>query len=222
VTAWLCRRPILYLVTDRTRLPRRSVAELLDRIRSAAHAGIDAVQIRERDLGDRALVDLVREAVKATRDRGVPVLVNDRFDVALAAGAAGVHLRGDSVEAASVREAVPPQFVVGRSVHTIDEAEAAARGGGCDYLVFGTVYQSEGKPAGHPVAGEAALATVCRQVALPVLAIGGVDASRASAVAAAGAAGLAAIGAFMTGDEAALAARVRAMRETFDRGSPLV
>ena len=216
------RGPVLYLVTDRTRLPGQSVSALLERLRVATLAGIDAIQIRERDLSDRVLVDLVRRAVAAAHDSGVPVLVNDRLDVALAAGAAGVHLREDSVRADRVRAVTPPGFVLGRSVHSAPDGEAVARTGACDYLLFGTVYPSAGKPPGHPVAGEVALAEICRRVTLPVIAIGGIDETRASAVAAAGAAGVAAIGAFMTGDAGALASRVRAMRAAFDTGSRLV
>jgi thiamine-phosphate pyrophosphorylase len=222
VSAWRGRKPILYFVTDRTRLRGRSAAELLVRVRTAVHAGIDVVQIRERDLSDRALADLVRGAVSLTKDVPVQVLVNDRFDIAVACGAAGVHLRSDSVGADRIRAVAPPAFLIGRSVHSRDEANAVARNGGCDYLMFGTVYPSAGKAAGHPVAGEAALAEVCRAVSLPVIAIGGIDEPHSAAIAATGAAGIAAITAFTTDDESALTARVRAMRRAFDSGSPLV
>jgi thiamine-phosphate pyrophosphorylase len=222
VSAWAGRRPILYFVTDRSRVPGRSTAELLVRIRIAVRAGIDVVQIRERDLSDRALADLVRGAVALTRNAPVHVMVNDRFDVAVACGADGVHLRGDSVGADRIRGVAPPGFLIGRSVHSRAEADAVVRSGGCDYLMFGTVYPSAGKPAGHPVAGEAALAEVCRAVSLPVIAIGGIDEPHSAAIAAAGAAGIAAIGAFTSDDESALTARVRAMRHAFDSRSPLV
>jgi thiamine-phosphate pyrophosphorylase len=222
VIPWLSSRPVLYAITDRTRLRDRSTSALLDRVRAVVRAGVDAIQIREPDLTDRALTDLVRVAVALGADREVPVLVNDRVDIAVAAGAAGVHLRGDSLPADRVRAMVPTGFVIGRSVHSLAEADAVARAGGCDYLLFGTVYPSVGKRPDHRVAGEAALAEVCRGVSLPVLAIGGVDESRAAAVASAGAAGLAAIGAFMMGNQTALDARVRAMLAAFDSGSRLV
>jgi thiamine-phosphate pyrophosphorylase len=222
VSAWGGRKPILYFVTDRNRLPGGSTSELLVRIRTAVHAGIDVVQIRERDLSDRALADLIREAVSLTRNVPVQVLVNDRFDIAVACGADGVHLRSDSVGADRIRTLAPPGFLIGRSVHSRAEAEGVVRSGGCDYLMFGTVYPSAGKPPGHPVGGEAALAEVCRTVTLPVIAIGGIDEPHSGAIAATGAAGIAAIRAFTSDNESALTARVRAMRRAFDSASPLV
>jgi thiamine-phosphate pyrophosphorylase len=220
--SWPRGRPVVCLVTDRRRLPAPSLSALLDRIAIAVRAGIDVVQLRERDLPDRALVALARDAVALTRPSGVLLVVNDRVDIARAAEADGVHLPGDGVGASRVRAEVPPDFIIGRSVHSAPDAEDVARQGGCDYLVFGTVYRSESKPADHPVAGASILADVCARVALPVLAIGGIDASNARAVAAAGAAGVAAIGAFLIDDEAALTKRVRAMHDAFDRRSPVI
>ena len=100
------------------------------------------------------------------------MLVNDRIDVALAAGAHGVHLRGDSLPAARARLMVPPAFIIGRSVHSREEAMRAQDGGGLDYLVFGTVFKTDSKP-GLGVAGLDALSEVAAATRLPVLAIGG-------------------------------------------------
>ncbi len=222
MTDWPRRRPILYFVTDRARLSTRSVESLLERVEIAVRAGIHVVQIRERDLSDRALASLVRGAVAIARPSGVAVLVNDRVDVALAAGADGVHLRTDSIAPARMRRDAPQRFVIGRSIHSLAEARAIDEHGGCDYLLFGTVFASPGKPAGHRASGPALLGEVCASTRLPVLGIGGIDAVNAGEIAAAGAAGLAAIGAFTNGDASAVAARVRAMREAFDRGSSLV
>jgi thiamine-phosphate diphosphorylase len=97
--------------------------------------------------------------------------------------------------AARVREVVPRGFVIGRSVHSAAEALAAEQGGGLDYLLFGTVFATPSKPQVTP-AGVDALATVCRAVVLPVLAIGGMTISSLSAVAWAGAAGFAAVDLF--------------------------
>jgi len=155
------------------------------------------IQVRERDLNDRVLTALVRRIVAAVAGSDARVLVNDRTDIAMAAGAAGVHLRGDSPPASRVRAMVPPGFTIGRSVHRLDEIDAAADEGGCDYLMFGTVFPSAGKPAGHPVAGVAGLADAVRRSPLPVIAIGGVTREREPDIARAGAAGLAAVGRFM-------------------------
>lgn len=185
-----------HCVTDRRRFGL-TLDELVDRAATAARHGVDVIQVRERDLDDRALVALVRRILAAAAGTRARVIVNDRADVALAAGAAGVHLRADSVQASRIRAIAPPGFLIGRSIHAIAEADAAIDAGGCDYLLFGTVYPSMGKPDGHPVAGLARLAEVCRRSPLPVIAIGGVDRSRVPAIRDAGAAGFAAVGLFM-------------------------
>lgn len=187
--------------------------ELLDLIASASRAGVDIIQIRERRLGDRALLDLARRAVVLTGGTASRVVVNDRLDVALAAGAAGVHLRGDSFPATRVRAVAAPPFLVGRSVHDPSEA-AAAVAGGCDYLLFGTVFRSTSKPASHVPAGLDALERVCRAVSLPVLAIGGITLDNVRDVAAAGAAGVAGISIYRNSQ--GLAATVAALRRAFD------
>jgi thiamine-phosphate diphosphorylase len=218
VTRWLQHRPVLYCITDRKRLSDPSVSGLLDHIRSVLMAGVHAVQIREPDLTDRELVDLVGASVRMAGAHGVPVLVNDRVDVALAAGAGGVHLKERSVRPDGVRKFVPPDFVIGCSVHSAEGAAALSEVGACDYLIFGTVYPSASKPDQVAV-GKAALADVCQRVALPVLAVGGVDRSNAAAVATAGAAGIAAIGAFIEPDQMLLEAHTRAMIQEFHHGT---
>ena len=164
-------------------------------VASAVRAGVDLIQIREPDLPDRALLDLVRAAVDAARGSGSLVLVNDRVDVALAAGAAGVHLRSSSVPAPVMRRHLPPGFLLGRSVHAASEAARVAAEGCVDYLTMGTVYASASKPGRTPC-GVGALAEAARTVRLPVLAIGGVTVGNVREVMDAGAAGAAAIGLF--------------------------
>lgn len=208
--------PVLCCVTDRRRFGL-SPAALIERARWAAASGLDLIQVRERDLADRDLVALVRAIVAAAAGFHARVLVNDRADVAIAAGASGVHLRADSAAAPDVRSLVPREFLVGRSIHTIDDARAAAAAGGCDYLLFGTVFRSGGKPDGHTVAGVEALRAVCRSVDLPVIAIGGIDEARARESAAAGAAGVAAVDLFLSAPtEASLRTRVHDVRRAFD------
>ena len=207
-------RPLICLVTEAGRTPG---APLIALVGAAARAGVDLVQIRERSLNDRALVALTREAITAVGGTPTRVLVNDRPDVALTAGAAGVHLRSDSIPASGVRSMAPDGFTIGRSVHTEDEAAAAEQEGACDYLTFGTVFPSASKPPGHPAAGVDALRRICRRVRLPVLAIGGVTVDRAAVVAAAGAAGIAAIALFAESED--LPAAVRSLRAAFDTRS---
>ena len=204
-------RPTLCLVSDRRAIGERPLVAFIG---EAARAGVDLIQIRERDLDDRALVTLARDAVAAVRGTGARVIVNDRIDVALAAGAAGVHLRADSIPAGRVRAMAGAGFLVGRSVHHEDEAAASDAEGACDYLIFGTVFPSSSKPPAHQAAGLAALSRVCARVTVPVLAIGGISTARASDVARAGAAGVAAIQLFA--DAADLHETVRALRRAFD------
>lgn len=191
-------RPVLCLVTDRARLgaaQQGDAGATLALIRRAAAAGIDLVQIRETGLTDRALGALVEHAVEAARGTSTRILVNDRVDIALAHGADGVHLKGNSVPAARVREHAPADWIVGRSIHAPDAGRAVAAGGRLDYLTFGTVFPTTSKP-GRRAAGAELLRQAAEALPLPVLAIGGVTRERIPAVAASGAAGLAAIGMF--------------------------
>lgn len=193
------QRPLVMLVTDRRRFgpdEGRACDGLVRAARLAAQAGVDLIQVREEALDDRRLLSLVRRVIDAVHGTVARVLVNERTDVAMAAGAAGVHLPAAAVAASRVRTIAPPGFLIGRSVHREDEAVTAEQGGGCDYLLFGTVFPSASKPPRHPVAGLAALERVCSRVRLPVLAIGGITGERIGYAARAGAAGFAAIGLF--------------------------
>ena len=202
------------MISDRRRYAAGDGNTLVAAVGAAARAGVDLIQIRERDLEARALVDLVSRCVEATRGTRTRIVVNDRVDVAMAAGAHGVHLRGDSVPASRVREIVPPGFIIGRSVHAVDEAVQVSQGGGLDYLLFGPVFPTSSKP-GVPGVGPQALATVAAATALPVLAIGGVTLDTIGPLAATGAAGFAAIGLFADCDPAALPAMIVRASQAF-------
>ena len=225
-------RPVLCLVTNRARLAalagegRAAAADrLVSQVREAAEAGIDLVQVRERDLEARELCRLVERCVDAAGGSLTRILVNDRADVALAAGANGVHLRADSYEAGRVRAIAPRPFLIGRSVHDGDEVAEMARQGAVDYLVFGTVFATESKPDGHAIAGIAGLtAAVKAALPVPVLAIGGVSVASVSALREAGAAGLAAIGLFLPAEGGAgptLIATVHRIRRAFETPADL-
>ena len=202
-------RPIICLVTagsDHRTLP--------ESIREAARAGVDLIQIREPALDAAELMRLTSRAVQDVKGTACRIVVNDRYDVEVAANAAGVHLRANSYSAARLRTIAPPGFLIGRSIHGLDEATAAAKEGGCDYFVFGTVFRSERKPSGHHLAGLQALREVAALVQTPVLAIGGISLENAGEAIAAGASGVAAIGLFR-GPEP-LAATVSALRRRID------
>jgi len=195
-------RPVFCLVTDRQRAEGHGSRQTPDKgdqlvrlVRYAAAAGVNLVQVRERGLDDRHLLALTREIVGAVEGTCARVVVNDRVDIALAAGAAGVHLRADSPPAAAVRAIVPAGFLIGRSVHSEAEAIEAA-GTGVDYLILGTIFPTTSKPAGGATLGLEPLARAVRAIDLPILAIGGITADNVGKVAAAGAAGFAAIGLF--------------------------
>jgi thiamine-phosphate pyrophosphorylase len=186
---------VICFISDRRRLPGGSVRALIDQVAAAARAGVHLIQIRERDLEGGALTRLVAAAVDAVGGTSARVIVNDRVDVALAAGAHGVHLRGDSVPGARARDITPSGFLIGRSIRSAAEAADAEAAGGLDYLVFGTVFPTPSKPT-VTAAGVQGLAAAVAATALPVLAVGGMTSGHLPAVAAAGAAGFAAIGLF--------------------------
>ena len=170
--------------------------KLVGRLGAAARAGADTIQIRERHFDDRSLLQFARDVIAAVRPLGTRVIINERIDIALAGGADGVHLKSDGPGVLDVRRIVPDAFLIGRSVHTKEEARAVANEGGCDYLFFGTVFRSSSKPDDHPLAGIAGLRDTCVAVSLPVLAIGGISLARVPEVRAAGAKGIAAISLF--------------------------
>lgn len=191
---------ILHLVTDRRRLAPNADAEtearcLLEQVRHAAAAGLDVIQVRERDLDGRALAALVSQCVAVTRGTPTRIVVNERLDVALACGADGVHLRGDAFAAIRVRASVGARFLIGRSVRSAEEAAGA---GPLDYLIAGTVWATPSKPAEHSLLGADGLRAVVNAAHAPVLAIGGVALARLGELRGTGVAGVAAIGAWMS------------------------
>jgi thiamine-phosphate pyrophosphorylase len=178
----------LYLVTDRA-IARRPLAEVVE---ECLDAGLRAVQLREKDLAVRDLLELAVLLGEVTRRRGARLLINDRADVALAAGADGVQRTHSSLPVEALRRIVPPPFLIGASAHSEDEARQAAAEG-ADFVVFGPVYDTPSKrPYGRPQ-GLAALGQVVMAVDGPVIAIGGITPERVREVLAAGAVGVAVI-----------------------------
>ncbi len=194
---------ILHLVTDRHRLaPLETRAGLVQRCllsqaRAAIAAGIDVVQVREPDLDAAVLRSLVADLVAMARGTVTQILVNDRLDVAIAAGASGVHLKETSAPVARVRALAPKGFLIGCSVH--DEAAAHEAAPHADYLIAGSVYPTISKPARTSWLGVAGLAAIVRAVSVPVIGIGGITVDSIPDVARSGAAGVAGIGLFMAG-----------------------
>jgi len=186
---------------------------LLQTIRNVAAAGVDWIQIREKDLPARVLVDLAKRAIAGTLRTSAQILLNDRLDVALAIGAAGVHLGESSIPVELVsewrRSAGRVSFRIGVSCHSM-EAARAAEDSGADYIFFGPVFATPSKATYGAPQGIDKLHRVCGAVRISVLAIGGVTVENANSCVAAGALGVAAIRLFQESDDlSALVNRLR-------------
>jgi thiamine-phosphate pyrophosphorylase len=192
--------PAVHLITD------RRLAGDLGRAARTALAGLPpgtaAVHLREKDLGGRELLRLARTLRAATAAAGQLLLVNDRLDVALAAGADGVHLPSAGVPAADARRLLGPRLV-GVSCHSLEDVRRA-RDAGADYATFGPIFDTPSKRAFGPPRGLAALAEAA-ELGLPLVALGGIDAAGARAARAAGARAVAAIRAWLAAPDPAAA-----------------
>ena len=189
----------LYLVTDRSALPATSLQDVVE---SCLAAGLKAVQLREKDMAVRDLLGLAHTLRGSTRRHGAKLLINDRADVALAVGADGVQRAGTSLPVSALRAISPPGFLIGASVHAVDEARAA-ESAGADFLLFGPVYDTPSKRQYGPPQGLAALGQVSSAVSLPVFGVGGVTPGRVAEVMRTGAAGVAVIGAILAAERPA-------------------
>jgi thiamine-phosphate pyrophosphorylase len=201
----------LYYITDSAQLASRLIEEC---VADAIAAGVDWVQIREKHLPARRLLSIAEVAVQAARPAGqTRVLVNDRLDVALAAGAQGVHLGGRSLPALAVRRLAPPGFRVGVSCHSLDDALAAERAQ-ADYLLLGPIFATPSKLQYGPPLGLAKLREVTTRVSIPVFALGGVTLDRVAACRDHGARGIAGIRIFQDSDSVdAVVRQLRAAAE---------
>lgn len=167
---------------------------LVDQVQGAINGGVDIVQVREPDLHAREYVALVRDLLRARQGAATRIVVNDRVDVALAAGADGVHLRESSVSVMAARPLLNQDQLVGRSVHDAGAARAHA----ADYLIAGSVFETLSKPGAPATLGLDGLRRVVLAAGeCPVWAVGGVTIDRVAEVARTGARGIAAIGGFI-------------------------
>ncbi len=186
------RRPLFYYITDRRSL---AAQDLLERIRKAVAWGADFVQIREKDMTDQRLFEVTARAVRLAGGSRCRILVNGRADIALAAGAAGVHLTSTGLRPPDIASWRPRDFLVGVSAHSIRDAARAAREG-ADYVLLGPVYATPSKIAyGAPI-GVSLLRRACTRVPLPILGLGGIGVGQIEPVLRAGAAGIAGISLF--------------------------
>ena len=190
----------IHLITDR----KSARADLFGTVGGALRGGVDWVQVREKTGPARDLYETALRIIPLARQNGTGVMINDRIDVALATGAGGVHLAGKSLPPRVARELLGDRLL-GASVHSIEEAREAVDGG-VDYVTFGHVYPTSSKP-GMPPRGVLELAEVVESVDVPVLAIGGIDASNVHEVLRTGASGIAVISAVLAAQDPEAGAR---------------
>jgi thiamine-phosphate pyrophosphorylase len=180
----------LYLITDRTSLPDRD--SFFAAIETALKAGVKAVQLREKDLQTRELLEVAYKMRSLTSGYGARLFINDRADIALCAGADGVHLGQKSMPCYAVRKIAGNNFLIGVSTHGLKEAHLAEKEG-ADFITFGPVYATPSKlKYGAPV-GVESLKTVSEEINIPVFAIGGIKDDTIRDVMNAGASGIAVI-----------------------------
>jgi thiamine-phosphate pyrophosphorylase len=207
----------LYYVTGRAQFPGDDATRrkrLLKKISEAARAGVEYIQLREKDLPAREVEELAREAMRILKDEGAgtALLINSRTDVALAVGAHGVHLPSDDISPADVRRIcpcvadAPARVTISVSCHSTQEVEEAQRSG-ANLAVFAPVFEKKDAPNTQP-AGLESLRQACNYK-IPVLALGGITLANATACLEAGAAGIAAIHLFQENDIADVARRLR-------------
>jgi len=219
----------LYYITDRSQFPgdrRERERRLLSKIAECAAAGVDYIQLREKDLSIRALEELARKAIAAVGNSNTRLLINSRTDVALACGAHGVHLPANDLPASEVRaifaragfERVNPGApiikapVIGVSAHS--EAEiSCAEAHGADFAVFGPIFEKCGTASPH---GLDQLQQICRRADspasnMPVFALGGITLENARLCIKAGAAGIAGIRLFQENDAEKVAKKLRGL-----------
>ena len=191
-------RPIIYLITTgqttfKTTPNCPEFFSILQLVEAAVASNVTLIQLREKDLSARVLFELTRSAAARTQGTTTRLLINDRFDIALAAGADGVQLTGKSMTADVVRAVCGSEFLVGVSTHSLNEGRVA-RDKGADFVVFGPVFETESKRVFGPAQGVETLAEVTKELqGFPVIAIGGMTIDNVANCFNAGAAGVAAI-----------------------------
>lgn len=190
-------QPVSYLITsgatnDQTTPSSKEFLDVLKVVTAAVAAKVSLIQLREKHLSARVLFELTVQAAELTRNSETRLLVNDRADIARAAGAAGVHLTARSLGADVIRRTFGPDFLIGVSTHSIAEARAARNH--ADFAVFGPVFKTESKKNYGAPQGVAKLAEVAREVApFPIVALGGIGLDQLADCHEAGACGIAGI-----------------------------
>lgn len=184
--------PPLYLITDR----KQAKGSLLETVQQALNGGVKGIQLREKDLPIRELLDLARALRALTAQNHASLMINHRVDVCLAVEADGVHLRADRLPIHTVRKILGDSKFIGVSVHSVEEVKRAEEEG-ADFVTLGPIYQTPSKVPYGPPLGLSVLQSACREVRIPVFALGGIQKNRIPEVRAAGAKGIALISAIL-------------------------
>ncbi len=196
------KAPKLYVVLDRTAAAGRELETICA---AALDGGAEMIQLREKTLPSGTLLPLARRLRARCAAAGVPFIVNDRVDLAVAAGADGVHLGQDDLPPAEARALLAPGMILGISTHSVEQAKAA-QAAGADYVAVGSMFPTATKPEFHLV-GPALAREVRPHVRVPLVGIGGITAENVAEVIAAGADGVAVISAVCAAPDPAAAAR---------------
>ena len=205
----------LYLVTDRFLAGNRSIEEI---VREGIAGGVTVVQIREKSCGTRQFLDQAFGLRSVTSASGIPLIINDRVDIALACEAEGVHLGQEDMNCRLARRIAGKDMIIGVSVSTLDEA-LAAEAEGADYLGVGPLFATLTKPDALPPTGLALLSEIRRAVHIPLVGIGGITPDNAEDVILSGADGIAVVSAIVAHAEPESAARQlhATIRKTLDK-----
>ena len=200
----------LYAVTDRAWVGRQTLSE---QIEDALRGGVTLVQLREKNLAKEEFVVEAKAVLALCRQYGVPLIINDRLDVALESGADGVHVGIEDAPVSEIRRQAGPDFIIGATAKTVAQAQAA-QSAGADYLGVGAVFPSPTKRNAIRITSEV-LREICGSVSIPAVAIGGITAENAPSLSGCGMAGIAVVSAiFGASDIQQAAAGLRTLAES--------
>ena len=203
------RHMLLYAVTDRAWTGKQT---LYEQVEAALKGGVTCVQLREKELDETAFLQEAKELCALCRRYGVPFLVNDNVEIAIACGADGIHVGQEDLAAGEVRRRVGENMILGVSVHTVEEARQAVRDG-ADYLGLGAVFPTSTKTDVEQMPNET-LRAICDAVDVPIVAIGGINRGNILKLAGSGVDGVALVSAIFSAEDIEGACReLRAMSE---------
>ncbi len=186
----------IYFITDSTPYTEQ---EFLDRVRSALRGGVSLIQLREKERSTREYIDLAHKVGALAQEFGVPLIIDDRIDVALASGVQGVHLGQSDMPIKTARKILGDDFIIGATAKTVEQAVEAFEQG-ADYLGVGAIYPTTTKVKTVLTSTEM-LDKICKAVPIPVNAIGGLNKDNIDVLEGIGISGICAVSAIMKADD---------------------